>query len=185
MKVERLTIQRINVTLSCGCGVVCDFKDPLCKDPFKPVLEGKIVATAPGGSIEEKTPTSEAIKEYSICAKHKEDSNRSMLEFMMAERMDEAIAEAQRPVLRTPLAVPVETVTVTGLEGENVTKVAIQGGANRPARNPLAVKKVQRSGLAGTVTAAAVVAAKQEQMAVEMGTGASSLAALDELINGD
>ena len=79
VKVENLTIQRVNVTLSCGCGVACDFKDPLCKDPFKPDVV--LPTDPPGGPA--------AMKEFSICKKHKDDSQRSMLEFMMAERMDE------------------------------------------------------------------------------------------------
>jgi hypothetical protein len=138
---------------------MCDFKDPLCKDPFNPVTieaqtkeiikEGvgpldRVIASSASATVTERTPILEATKEFTICAKHKGDAQRSMLEFMMSERMDEAIADAQRPMLRqsTTTTMPQSTE----LQGESVTKVAtIAGAANRPKRNPTQIKKMERT----------------------------------------
>jgi hypothetical protein len=146
MKVEKLSIQRINVTLSCGCGVLCDFKDPQCKEPFHPELGAALAdageVTPDAGAVKEVW----AIKEFTICPKHKKDPGKSMLEFMMSERMDEAIADAQKqPVLR-PSPGAMVLPQSTELQGETVQRVAIiAGAANRPKRDPTQIKKVSRS----------------------------------------
>ena len=168
MKVENLTIQRVNVTLSCGCGVACDFKDPLCKDPFKPDVV--LPTDPPGGPA--------AMKEFSICKKHKDDSQRSMLEFMMAERMDEAIEDAQRPALHAAHATDIP-VKQEGLEGGNVSRVAtITGGGHRP-QHPLGVKTLTRLPEA-LVKAGAVATHAGKETEVE--PGMDSVESLDRLL---
>ena len=127
--------------LSCGCGVVCDFKDPLCKDPFNPVVVPK--EEGPQPDLPPEPPV--ATKEITLCAKHKKDAGRSMLEFMMSERMDEAITDVQRPQLRPSPGATVMPQS-TELQGETVQRVAtIAGAANRPKRDPTQIKKVSRS----------------------------------------
>ena len=180
MKSNRLTIHRIQVTLSCGCEVVCDFKDPLCKDPFKPVADNHVVAHNTTATVVEKAPTSVATKEYVICGKHKEDSSRSMLEFMMGERMDEVIEDAQRLVLRSSSFVQQE-----GLEGESVSKVGIiPGGSDRPKRPPTTVKTIQRSpeqlSRVGAVVERPAESVVEE--GIELGVP-NSTKSLDELLN--
>ena len=171
MKVEKLIIHRICVSVSCGCKVICDFKDSLCKDPFNPV------ETDHEPQADKKVP--EAFKEYAICGKHKGDSGRSMLEFMIAERMEEAIADAQRqrPVLRE---VPVNK---TGLEGDTVMSVAtVVGGANR-LRRPPGIKTMQRSPEALKQVGATVSPPKQED--VEVGSDEDNIQSLDQLLAGN
>lgn len=176
MKVERLTIQRISVLLSCGCNVLCDFKDPLCKNPFRPETT----------KVEGETLTEPllAAKEFTICAKHKKDASKSMLEFMMSERMDEAIADAQRPMLRASPGASVMPQS-TELQGESVQRVAtLPAGANRPRRDPTQVKKMART-TTQLKTAGAVLDVPQQAVMdgdVEIGPagGASSM---DELLD--
>lgn len=141
MKVETLTIHRINVLLSCGCGVLCDFKDPLCKSSFKPedgrVATGEDIPTAVVGNPP-------AAKEFTICDKHKKDPGRSMLEFMMAERMDEVDQDIRRPMLRS-VRPPGTPVTQQGLEGDSVSKMAtVQVGVRKP-QHPPGIKTLNRT----------------------------------------
>jgi hypothetical protein len=130
MKVESLSIHRISVKLSCGCGVIADFKDRLCKEPFAPLpnKEGEEVV--------------EASKVYDICKKHAKDPQRSMLEFMMAERLEEAVAEAQKaPAAPQRLVAGVPMAPTENFDGEAVQKVAALAGPKRP---PI-VKTIKRN----------------------------------------
>src|SRR5271157_1538270 len=98
MKVQKLTIHRIYVAMSCGCSVVCDFKDAAYKDPFK-VIPTVLEAPAEGDKAPVAGPP-EAFQELSFCDKHRGSKYRSMLEFVLSERMDEAIEEGQKvPVI--------------------------------------------------------------------------------------
>ena len=191
MKVESLTIHRINVTLSCGCGVVCDFKDLPCKDPFKPIKgdaqatieqgigpQDKMMASNESGILTERAITLKAAKVFSICEKHRDDSQRSMLEFMMAERMDEAVEDAQRSAQHPPRQAGTP-VTQEGLEGESVNKVtSFPGGGHRP-QHPLGVRKLTRS--PESLAKAGALATHQEKE-VEVGEGVGSVADLDKLL---
>jgi len=162
MKVERLSIYRVRISLSCGCAVECDFKDPRCK-------ESLVVTSNANDPLAERY--------FKICHKHEEDAERSMLEFLLSERLAEAVEEAQRP----PVG-PVKLVDQKGLEGETVTKVAgVSQGANRPKRPP-GVKTIQRSpeqlAKAGAIPTAPAAAEE-----VETGDEASNVSSLDSLLD--
>ena len=131
MRVEKLGIQRIHVSLSCGCSVTCDFKDPQCKEPFQPLKDAE---------------TSIAAKSYSICKKHEKDQGRSMLEFMMGERMDEAVEDARRQPEAPKHLHPVpQPTSLDGTTGESVSKVASVAGAKDRPRRPPAIKQFRRT----------------------------------------
>ena len=138
MKVNRHTLYRIQVVMSCGCRVESDFLDATCKQPYAVEIADSLKQGAPA---EPATPA----KDYHFCDKHKKASDKSMLEFVMDERLQEVIAEAQLPpVLRQPLP-NAQPVNRDGLEGENVSRVAtIPGAANRPRRPP-GIKTISRS----------------------------------------
>jgi hypothetical protein len=131
VKVERLSIQRVHVSLSCGCNVTCDFRDTQCKEPFEPVKAAETGITA---------------KNYSICKKHDKDSGRSMLEFMMGERMDEAIEDARRQPEPPKHLHPVpQPASLDGVTGESVSRVATVAGAKNRPRRPPAIKQLRRT----------------------------------------
>jgi hypothetical protein len=161
--------------MSCGCGVTCDFKDKLCKDPFKPEAETYAVGqegTAPPAK------TLAAVKEFNICEKHKKAADKSMLTFVMAERMDEAIEDARRPVLRQPASSP---MALEGTEGASVEKVAA-AGAGRARRLP-GVKKMTRSPEALKAAGAQLDAQLVQPEEVEFDPN-SNVKSLDELLDG-
>ena len=80
-----------------------------------------------------------ATKEYAICKKHTKDPQRSMLEFMMAERLEEAVAEAQKaPAAPQRLIAGVPMAPSENFDGEAVQKVAGLAGRNvRLSSRPL------------------------------------------------
>ena len=165
MKVEKLSIQRIHVTLSCGCSVACDFRDPQCKEPFRPLKDAE---------------TSIAAKDYSICDKHTKDAGRPMLEFMMGERMDEAVEEAQKAPAKpagTKLNHPIPVIPTKELQGETVEKIPIPSAPNRPHRPP-GVRKLQRS-REQLAAAGAIAGISQAVGGVEFSAGTEDLDELD------
>ncbi len=131
MRVEKLSIYRVHVSLSCGCSLACDFRDPQCKEPFEPIKAAETSITA---------------QNYSICKKHEKDPSRSMLEFMMGERMDEAIEDARKQPEPPKHLHPVpQPASLDGVTGDSVSRVAtVAGGANRPRRPP-GIKQLRRT----------------------------------------
>jgi hypothetical protein len=113
MKVSKTSIQRLSVDMSCGCRMYSEFTDAQCK-----------VSVIPWNEEEGQCP-----RTFIPCDKHKEDASLSMLEFIIGERLDEGIAEAQKtpaaPVHLHPLPQEGDTGGVPG--GQSVAKV------NRPA----------------------------------------------------
>ena len=185
MRVERLSIRRVHVTLSCGCSVTCDFKDLQCKEPFRPDPESQPKGAA---AVCESTKAAclSATKEYSICKKHEKDASRSILEFMMGERMDEAVEEARKQPETPKHLHPVpQPASLSGVVGESVQKVAAVAGAQNRPRRPPGIKQLKRTPpqvMEADPSAGAEADAMLKDGDVELGTGGSS--SLDALIGG-
>ena len=122
MKVNKLVIHRISVDMSCGCNVYAEFKDAQCKHPLSPL----IVA---GETSEESY---ESI--FTPCGTHRGDAGLSMLNFLIRERLEEAVESAQvepiAPVHLHPLPQAGDTGGVPG--GQSVAKVNRPAAVNRP-----------------------------------------------------
>lgn len=121
MKVNKTTIHRLSIDVSCGCRVFAEFKDSQCKEPVQPlVLEGEL--------------SSQAVQNFTPCDKHVSDPSVTMLQFIIGERLDEAIADAQKtppaPVHLHPLPQEGDTGGVPG--GQSVAKVNRPLAVNRP-----------------------------------------------------
>lgn len=137
MKVEKLKIFRVQVLMSCGCIMFSEFTDERCRQAH---VKGEV-----------SSPPIVNTPEFQVCDKHKKDTNKSMLEFVMSERLDEAIREEQKSPLLKPQVVvkSAETEVASGttgvLEGESVQRVGVvPGAANRPKR-PIGVKQFNRN----------------------------------------
>ncbi len=167
MKTSRQIIHRARVTMSCGCEVLADFLDASYQKPYAPQ----------DGVTSEAQPT--ALKVFEFCTKHKKDTNRSMLEFVLAERLDEAIEEGQRQPTALHHAVP--TAPPEGMEGGSVEIVPPAGA--RP-RRPLGVKVLKRTteqfAKAGALTSTMPVAAGDVEPGVK-----NDVASLDALLKDD
>ena len=150
MKVEKSTVHRLSINVSCGCRMYAEFSDPRCKAPF---------GATPAENPEEKL---EAEKTFVPCEKHAADPSLSMLEFMIGERLEEAIEEAGRQPIRVPV-VNQDTGEYTGeveddgtgqagvvAVGSDVQRMHVKNLPNpnrtnhRPARAP-GVKTMSRS----------------------------------------
>jgi hypothetical protein len=89
MKVTKTSIHRLSVDMSCGCRMYAEFEDAQCKKAAGlHVIEG-----------EEALPPEKVFK---ACAKHENDASLSMLEFIISERLDEAVEEAQQAPVAAP-----------------------------------------------------------------------------------
>lgn len=129
MKVSKLTIHRLSVDMSCGCKMYAEFDDAQCK---KSLVSWN----------EEEGPCPRI---FLSCDKHKKDASLSMLEFIISERLDEAIEEAQKtPVHLHSLPEEGDTGGVPG--GQSVAKVNRPAavGRVRPEGGPT-IKTLQRS----------------------------------------
>lgn len=82
MKVSKLTIHRLSVDMSCGCRMYAEFEDTQCKNP---------IGSNP--HPDEESPLIDKI--FKACEKHAQDASLAMLEFIIGERLDEAIEDAQ------------------------------------------------------------------------------------------
>jgi hypothetical protein len=116
MKVTKTSIQRLTVEMSCGCRMFGEFKDTRYKE-----AEGE--------------------KVFIACDKHRDDAGVTMLEFILAERVDEAAEEASKvPVFAQRQIQEGDTSGVVAT-GESVQRM----GMNMPKRNPLDPKKLERN----------------------------------------
>ena len=84
MKVNKTTITRLSIDMSCGCRMYAEFEDAQCKKPvgFPPTAEG------------ETPPLAEKV--FKACSTHEKDAALTMLQFIIGERLDEAVAEANK-----------------------------------------------------------------------------------------
>lgn len=118
MKVAKTSIYRLNVDMSCGCRMFSEFTDVQCKVPVLPL----------GVEIKEGTEPPLVEKVFKPCSKHAEDASLSMLEFILSERMDEAVESEQKtPVhLHSIPSQNIEEGDTGGVvaTGENVQSVA-------------------------------------------------------------
>jgi hypothetical protein len=133
MKVTKTAINRLGVDMSCGCRMYAEFADAQCKKPLghpTPVL--RIVPDSPDEvSPDEEVEAFAFDRTFVPCDKHEKDTAVSMLEFIIGERLDEAVEQAQKaPVTRENLYDLPQTVSSDGtLAGESVSTVA---KVNRP-----------------------------------------------------
>lgn len=145
MKVIKSTIHRIAVNMSCGCGVYAEFKDAQCKEPITPLGNGE-----PAGG----EPSTNPLKVLKVCSTHQGDAGLSMLQFLIGERLDEAIEETRKapaPVYRHSYAPPeIEEgdtggVIATGGNVQSVMKVTKPIAVRERPQNPPGIKTIQRS----------------------------------------
>lgn len=177
MKVESLNIHRISVKLSCGCGVSSDFKDRLCKEPFNPEVDAEMAGTEEAGTV----TAVRATKEYAICKKHTKDPQRSMLEFMMAERLEEAVAEAQKaPAAPQRLIAGVPMAPSENFDGEAVQKVAGLAGPKRPPIVKTIKRNQEQLAAAGAAVDRELAGVAEEESGVSFDAPAQSL---DQLLD--
>lgn len=153
MKILDQTIHRKGVEMSCGCKLLREFTDARCKSP----IEGSVAL-------------------FNACEKHAQDSAVSMLEFVMSERLDEAVEQAGLAVVRAQ-----STIGIT-IEGESAGVVAegAESVQRTPVRRPkgVGVKQYTRSAeqlqKAGAVLPGKTAAASSD-LDVQMGGVAGAL----------
>ena len=136
MKISKLTIHRLSVDMSCGCRMYAEFEDGQCKKP---------VGSDSRADGDEAPPVERVFK---ACDKHEKDNSISMLEFIIGERLDEAIVDANKAPahLHHPPEFRGDTEDITGESVQTVARV------NRPAavqrqrpEQPPGVKTMVRS----------------------------------------
>ena len=158
--------------MSCGCQVFAEFRDARCLDPLNPVepdlSEGK-----------DAKPT--AKQEFRFCKKHDKASDKTMLEFVLSERMYEVIEEAHKPPVLRP-AVTAQNVNLDNTEGDTVQRVAtVAGAANRPRRPP-GVKTISRSAEQLTKVGAVPTQPAVPDDEIELGNTGGSVDAIDQFL---
>lgn len=142
MRVSKSTIHRISVDMSCGCSVYAEFKDV----QYKEAITRLVIS----GELDEKT----YMKVFHACSTHENDAGLSMLQFLIGERLDEAVEE----IRKTPTTVYRHAYTPPEIEegdtggviavGDNVQSVkkVTKPIAVRPRpQGPPEIKTVQRS----------------------------------------
>ena len=153
MKVNKTAIHRLSVDMSCGCRMYAEFEDAQCKKPMG----------AP--ALAEGEEATEVDKVFKACPKHATDASLSMLEFIISERLDEAVEAAQKEpavALRqyaTPGAVDIQSTLLSGATVQSVATVKPEVRQRARPEDPTKVKVLNRSG----------VVAAQDKTAIEMG----------------
>jgi len=126
MKVNKSTIHRISVDVSCGCGMYAEFKDTQCKTPLSPLV------------VNGEQSGETYLKVFNACSTHEKDAGLSMLQFIVGERLDEAVAEAQKAP-----AIPTHMYAVPGIEeGDTGGVIAVGGNVQSVVKvaKPVAVR---------------------------------------------
>jgi hypothetical protein len=136
MKVTNTTIHRLSVDMSCGCTMYAEFHDAQCKEPILPP------------TAETSTPDPR-VRVFIPCQTHGTDAALSMLNFIIGERLDEAIEEAQKTPVHLYELPPTTTTSSDGtITGGSVSTVAKINKPNavrsREKQDPLAIKTKQR-----------------------------------------
>jgi len=162
MKVTKTAIHRLTVEMSCGCQLYSEFRDAQCKEPFNSAFEG---GDAPC-----------PMRNFLPCTKHATDPSVSMLEFIMGERLDEGIEDAQK----APVA-PVHLHAVPGIEEGDTGGVVAVGGnvqsvakVNKPVavrprpQSPPGIKTIQRTGAELAKVGAAPTHSQQDNTGIDM-----------------
>lgn len=137
MKVLKTTVYRLTVSMSCGCRMSTEFRDARYKEPVN----------APE-KLEEGQEFGEFIERgFTPCDKHKKDAALSTLEFIIGERLDEAIEEAQKTPVAAALSPLAQQLDANG----NGIAVGAEGaqsmgmGTRLPRRDPTKIKQVRMS----------------------------------------
>lgn len=139
MRVSKTAITRLSIDMSCGCRMYAEFEDAQCKRPI-------------GASSAEDEGTPPVERVFKVCGLHEKDAALSMLQFIIGERLDEAIVEAQKTPIHLhhlPNSRSEQEEEMGGVVGDSVQTVA---RVNRPAAvtrqrpdKPPGIKTIQRS----------------------------------------
>lgn len=135
MKVTKSAIHRLSVDMSCGCRMYAEFEDAQCKKPIGPAPE-------------DSEP--DVDKVFKACAKHEKDASLSMLEFIISERLDEAIETAQKtpvqPTHQYTAPVDIQSSTLIGDSVQSVASVRPEIKQRVRPEDPTKVKTLVRGG---------------------------------------
>lgn len=137
MKVTKTAIHRLSVDMSCGCKMYAEFEDAQCKKPIGPAPEGS---------------EPDVDKIFKACSKHEKDSSLSMLEFIIGERLDEAIDTAQKAPAQpahsyaAPAPVDVQSSLLSGETVQSVAAVRPEIKQRVRPEDPTKVKTLVRGG---------------------------------------